>query len=222
MIHEHPHAVYAHERGILDKGYVRRKMLRKYLGQRRLRLRTADSVVVARRNYYSHVSGQFLEHSRENLILPVNIGYREFFVLIGIDTYAVDDVAGDEEVFGAAVDQPVGESLPLILQEGVAADVHIRDENGFCGLFASERRIHRWNVGSEHGVGVDDVSVIRERSLYHDDFIGDEPFSLGEEFLPHSVAFRVAIRRSRLQLRVHEEDVYGIGRVFENRDSVPL
>lgn len=105
------------------------------------------------------VLGDLFEEFGEFFVLPVYVRYFELFILFGIDSYAINHISGDDEVFcfcclfalfwraGFSAD-PCKEFFEFFFEEEVAADVDVGDDCDVCFfiaffVFVGERYV--WN-----------------------------------------------------------------------------
>ncbi len=206
VIHQDPDALEIQQAGVLDEGAVRRERPGELRGDCRLRFGHPDDVVVPRGGNDLDPGGQVPEHFAEDVVLLVDILDRQFVLLSGIDADAVDEIARDQEVAGVGVLEPVGEPVPRPVEEGVAPDVDVGDEDRLSGPVALERGVVDGDVGAEKLLGEEEPPVVREFSLDSDHLVKEDPLGFRE-----SVA-----------LPLIEEHPDGPGRVLHLDEPVPL
>jgi len=137
----------------------------------------ADGVVVPGDHHDLHVAGDVLEVFSERLVLVVDVDDVEFLVLVGVDADALDHVARDEEVLdalGLGGVQPVGERLPGVRGELLAADVNVRDERGLNVAVRRVRVVRPGDLGEVDVVGEHDAAVVGQRPLDGNHFVQEE------------------------------------------------
>jgi len=178
VIHQNRDALDGDRRGVArDLRIVGRHDRSELLVEAGLWLREPDGVVVAGDHHDLHVAGDGLEILREGLVLVEDVDDVEFLVLFGVDADALDHVAGDQQVFdvlGLLGVQPVGEPLPGVGHELLAADVDIRNEGGLDVPVGRVRPKGPGNVGEVNRVGEEDAGVVGQRPLHGDTLVEQE------------------------------------------------
>lgn len=180
-----------------------------------LRLSGPDRVVVAGLDDDGDVVWDELELGGERLVLIVDVGDGEFFLLAGVDADTVDQVSGEDEVFQAAGNIPLAAVAeiavdptkkhgPFVLHEHLAADVDVTEEGGADGGLGVFAVVLHLDVREDDVLDEDEVALFAELADHPDHFI-EHDFAGEREDLSEA-------------LQRHEGDAAGL--IFEFNDPV--